>query len=280
MAEVIASQGAVQTPEVKPVVEQKVEVKPVESQPDILKRATAIQKPEVKQPEGDFKFDYSAIEKIKDPEAKQWALDAYKSMLRGVDKPLQEAAKTRREYEAKLQEISKWTPERVRQIQNDPDFVKAAQEVLGVSDESAPESTLSENDKEEIRKIKESQELLLRQTWEAKKSAVDAQLASKYSNYNPHMIDIVEADVLSGKRQPNREDIFKVLTYEDTVRNAYEMGLKDGQNKLSEKAGSSSFGGSGNIQADSQTVVDPKESTQTAWQRSKDKALSMLLGKK
>ena len=76
------------------------------------------------------KFDINDIEKIQDPQAKEQALRAYKSFQRGFNEKYQELAQIRKELDAIKNQATNWTPDRIKQELNKPDFIQASQAVL------------------------------------------------------------------------------------------------------------------------------------------------------
>lgn len=200
---------------------------------DLFQRVSKPQ--EAQTQEGDIKFDVNSIESIKDPQAKKYAQDAYKSFERGYQKKFQELAALRKEIETSKQP-AEWTTERVQGLLNDPNFVKAAQSVAGVTNQQDNNySALTDEEKKQIDDIqrqmiqlqKQNQQLLWRQQ--------DSQLKDKYSDYNPEAVDTITADLLSGKRLATREDLWKVHQYDEHIKRAYQLGREDRKLDLEEK---------------------------------------------
>jgi len=203
-------------------------------------------------------FDINDIEKIEDPAAREQATKAYKSFQRGFNQKFQEVAELRKSLEAKTQQSTKWTPERIKQeLLNNPDFIQASQTVLqdqpptetGMSETEW--SSLTESEKKQWKsmqaelnslKQKQHQEEVLKNF-----RSQDEVLKTKYANYDPNAVDIITGDLLAGKVQATREDLFKVYDYENAVRRAYELGKQDGNVDKQEKLNSSSFDGLGNV---------------------------------
>lgn len=184
---------------------------------------------------GEGNFDPKDIEKIEDPKAREFAEKAYKSFESGFQKKFQEIASIRKQLEAKNEP---WTTERVQSLLNDPSFVKSAQEVAGFqqgSQASDDYSNLSDAEKAQIKEVREQMNILMRQNAEMAKRQQDESLTKKYPNYNPSAIDEITADLLSGKVQATREDLFKVVDYEGAIQRAYKLGMQDASNANKEK---------------------------------------------
>jgi hypothetical protein len=247
------------TPEVK--VEAQ---KPVVTE-DIITKVSKFKKeePKVESPVSD-KFDYKDIEKIKDPEAKAWAEKAYKSMQAGFTPKLMEASELKKkveELETKFGNSQNWSAERVQSLLNDPNFVNAAQSVLQ-SQQSQPAmteeqwSSLSDTDKAKFVEMEKKLSVLEQQNQFEVKKHQDSTLATKYANYNPQVVDRTVQDLLSGRIQATREEIWKVVDYENAVQRAYEMGMQEGSSKGNEKINAMSFTSNG-VNPEQRNTIEP-----------------------
>lgn len=220
-----------------PEVEQQTEQKAVQQQEqDIISRVSQKEPQKTADEEG---FNVNDIEKIEDPQAKEYALKAYKSFERGYTKKFQEVAKMRTQLEQQMVEQTGWTPEKVRALTQNPEFVKAAQEVAGVQED--PYSTLSDEDKARAQQTNSQIANLQGQLSTMMKKQQDEKLSERYKDYEPQAVDILTADLLSGKVQATREHLWKVLKYDDHVKRAYELGRQDRELDLKEKEASSSI---------------------------------------
>lgn len=182
----------------------------------------------------------------------------YKSMLSDYTKKTMSVADEKKTVEAKLAEMSNWTKDRVKTLQSDPAFLKAAQEVLaeqnppnsGYSDEAW--GNLSQEDRQRMvtmqQKILEMEQKsqLQQQLTELKQQ--DETLKTRYANYNPEAVDIITNDLLTGKVRATREDLWKVYDYEPAVKRAYELGRQDGNTEKQEKTNSISAEGLSTLQ--------------------------------
>lgn len=226
----------------------------VEPKPSLIERVSSY-KPEPSvassqaEPSNEPFFDIKEIEKLADPNAKAVAEKAYKSMQGDYTRKTQALAEERKAAEAvrkQYEELSKvnanWTPERIQSLLNDPNFVKAAQQVAGQTP-STTQSGLTDNewsaltDKEKAA-LQQTQQLVQQQQQYLQnlvKQQQDAQLKVKYANYDAQALDVITNDVLQGKVQITREHIWKATDYEPAVERAYQLGRKDREAELTQK---------------------------------------------
>jgi hypothetical protein len=221
---------------------------PVETKPEVnlVTRASAVKfetPKEVTPPE----FDVNEINKIADPAAKEYAEKAYKSFQRGFNSKFQELAELRKNYEAKINENSQWTPQKVQSMLQDPNFVQAAKQVVatqnppnsGLTEEQY--SALSDGEKARINQMESELSQLKQQNFQAVKVQEDTALKSKYANYSSDIVDVTINDLVQGKVRASREDIFKVLDYDDGIKRAYELGRQDERGTKQEKLNAASY---------------------------------------
>jgi len=192
------------------------------------------------------------IDSIDDPELKQYMLSMRKTGLRGINDKLQEISEIRKEVQQLQQGNGKWTAERIQQALNDPEFLQAAQSLVGNDqqqfnddDEYVSDGVkkIINSQQSEINDLKKqlgqfNQQQNLNQIKQEHES-----LRQKYGNYDPSQIDEIRSDLLSGKRKATNEDLYKVAYYETNIKNAYEMGRRDALNGVPEKVNASSFTG-------------------------------------
>lgn len=254
---------------------QETEIK-AEVKPDLLTRVSQVKEEEKKEDDGKFNInDLDAkIEKIQDPAIKEEIVAMKKSLLRGENQKYQEIASLRKQYEQRLGEIQSWTPERLQQEMSKPDFVQAAQTLYGNQSPNGSGlteqqwSALSDTEKAELNQLKQKIVSLERNSYEAVKSAQDAQLKAKYADYDPQEIDKLTEDLMKGKLQATREHLYKVVRFEKAVEKAYQLGLLDRNEQNKEKINGMTYDGSGNIQKPVVVEKEKKESTQQFFQRS------------
>lgn len=231
-----------ETTEVKTETQTTPEIKTEVTQPkpevDLVTRVSQVKPVETQEKkEGDTEGKFNIndldaeIEKVTDPAIKEQMVGLKKSLLKGENQKYQEIANLRKQYETRLAEVSNWTPERLKQELNKPDFVQAAQTVLqsgnqtGLSDEQY--SALSETEKTELTQLKQKINLLEQSNWQSVKTQQDAMLQTKYANYNPKIVDDITTNLMQNKIQATREDLWKVIDYELAVKRAYELGKQD-----------------------------------------------------
>lgn len=232
---------------VAPVVESPAqqissEPKEITEQPDLLSRVAAFKKSQPTSStdnSSDF-FDYKEIENIKDPVAKEIALKAYKSMQSGLTKKTQTLAEERKSLESKLQEMNTWSPDRIqKELLNNPQFLQAAQQIAGTPPQNPPNSgltndefsALTDKEKAELSAIKSQNTTLANEINALKQnnlqaiiSQKDAQLQQKFPDYNPVDIDNSLRSLANMNPVDIREYIYKAVRFEESVKNAYEMG--------------------------------------------------------
>lgn len=219
---------------------------------DLITKVTQFKRVESPKPsEGvDIGFDYKELESIKDPVAKEIAMKAYKSMQGGVTKKFQEAADIRKSAELKLQEMSKWTPERLQQELKNPEFLEVAKQMANAVENphnsgltNDEYSTLTETEKAEMSSLKNKINLLEQSNMAAVTAQQDVQLSSRYADYNPAQINSIMNDMYSGKINATREHIYKAFFHDDHVKAAYEMGKQESGKLNQEKFGAISLNG-------------------------------------
>lgn len=263
-------------------IEEQVVTPEVKEEPkaDLVTRVSQVKvepKPEeTKQEEGKFNINDldTHIEKITDPALKEQFVGLKKSLIRGENQKYQEIASLRKQYETKLAEVSSWTPERLQQEMNKPDFVQAAQTLYGsqnpkdsgLTDQQW--SALSEPERAELNQLKQKINLLEKTSWESQKLQQDANLKTKYANYAPDVVDTISVELVQGRRQATREDLWKVYDYENAVQRAYELGLMDKKEQNQEKVNGMTYDGGKNIPAATVVQKEKGETTQQFFNRS------------
>lgn len=257
---------------------------------DLLSRVASF-KPSEAQPvkqESDSVFDIKEIDKISDPKAREIAEKAYKSLQSGFTKKFQELAEIRKQFESKQSESSNWTPEKVQNLLNDPAFVQSAQAVAGINPAAKQGgladnewSALSDTEKARINEMQTQLRNLQQMNLQSIRAQEDAQLKSKYANYNAQAVDIITNDLLQGKVNATREHLHKVLDYDDAVRRAYELGRQDSKAKNEEKVNSMSFSAGNGVQTNSNGIAPEKgESDSSFWKKIIAKNLAITAGRK
>jgi len=259
-----------------------IPVKEPEKEVDLITRVSQV-KPEPpkdapKVPDGE-KFNINNLDEqintIQDPTLKEQFVNFKKSLLRGENQKYEEIANLRKEYENKLAASNaNWTPERLKQELNKPDFVQAANTVLNTGNPTQQQgddqySALSDGEKAEIRALKQKLDTLEQSNWNSVKTNQDATLSDKYANYDPNSIDKITTDLMQGKVQATREDLWKVIDYNNAVQRAYELGLSDKKEQNQERAdGMSHFDGGGSVTPSNAQMREKGETTEQFMRRS------------
>ena len=240
--ETIAPEVKVETV-VNPVVVPVVEAPKVD---DLFKRVSTAPKT-VEQPKiatnefGLTEEDYAKV--TTDPTLSKY----YKSLVSGANKKFQETAELRKTYEAKVNE--KWTPSKIQELLNNPDFVMSAQSVVtsqapkssGMSDQEW--SALSDTDKAKFSALEARQSQMEQLLQRERQGKEDEVLKSKYPDYAPDIVGTTVSKLVKGEVNATREDIWKVINYDNHVRRAYELGKQDASVDVKEKMGASSIEG-------------------------------------
>lgn len=232
------------------------EVKPQE---DIVSRANKVKLEPVKKDDGNpfglVKEDYDKI--TNDPVLSKF----YKSMQSDYVKKTQQVAEERKQYEALKQEQTKWTPEKVKLIVNDPNFVQAAQSVV---QSQAPDnwtgsqeawSALNDKEKQEFVNLRKEVDSLKQQQYFSQVKTEDERLKAKYANYAPDIVDTTIHKLQNKEIVATREDLWKVIDYESAMERAYKIGLED--RNLNEKLNATSFEGISN--QTQRTQIEPQK---------------------
>ena len=269
-----------ETTEVKTETQVAPEVKtetPIpKTEVDLVTRVSQVKPTETPKEEIEGKFNINEldaeIEKITEPALKDQMVKFKKSLLSGENQKYQEIATLRKQYETRLAEVSNWTPERLKSELNKPDFVQAAQTVLqsgnqaGLSDDQY--SALSETEKTELNQLKQKINLLEQSNWQAVRTQQDATLQTKYANYNQKIVDDVTQNLMQGKIQATREDLWKVIDYESAVKRAYELGKEDKNVENTEKISGMTFVEGRNIATPTSVERQKGETIQSFMRRS------------
>ena len=243
------------------------------SQVNIEKETTATKEPVEGIPVEEPKFDINDIDKIQDPQAKEQALKAYKSFQRGFNQKFQELAELRKNMEARTQqEKSAWTPDKVQQLLNDPQFVQSAQQVAsqqnppnsGLTDQEY--SALTDKEKAQLNGMQQELNQMKLQNWQMQQRQQDELLKQKYANYASDIVDTTIHKLVNNQIIATREDLWKVVDYNDAVQRAYQLGKQDRALENNEKQQSLSTEG---FNATPQNKVEPEknESSQGFWKR-------------
>lgn len=237
----MAEEIKVATPEATPEVTPEVKEAPKE---DLVSRVSKVkvepQKVEETNPFNLSKDDYDKVQT--DPTLSKF----YKSMQSDYIKKTQQLAQERREAEEIKKQTSTWTTERLKQEINKPDFIQAAQQVVayqnppnsGLTTEEY--SVLTDKEKSQLQNLNQQVSQLQLQNWQMLQRQQDEVLRTKYANYAPDIVDTAVHKLVNKEVNATREDIWKVVDYDEAVKRAYQLGLQDRQATIAEKQQSSS----------------------------------------
>lgn len=228
------------TPEVTPPVEAPKE--------DLMSRVSKVKLNPAEPKKADNPFgltrdDYDRVNE--DPSLTK----LYKSMQSDYGKKTQEISELRKTYEQKMAESTNWTPEKIQQVMNDQKFVEAASQVLKTqapkdfNGSSQEWSALNDSEKRAFTELKQGYQQVSMQLALEQQRKQDESLKTKFANYEPQTIDIITNELLQGKRQATREDLWKVVDYENAVKRAYELGRQDRQPEMMDKVNATSYDG-------------------------------------
>lgn len=216
----------------------------------------------------DDRFSSRNIDQITDPAARKFAEDAYKSFQGDYTRKMQEIASLRKDLESSKQppeQVQPWTPERIKTLLNDPAFVQSAQQVTNESNGQLTDdewSALTPSEKQKLTNDSNTLNSVVNELHSIKTQAEDEKLSQKYAAYKPETINQFQSDLLSGKYRATREDIYKVVNYEDAIKQAYELGHKDRQLNIHEKQNGATIPTNASIQSpDVIPEKQPKENT-------------------
>lgn len=212
----------------------------------------------------DEMFNVNDIEKITDPQAKEYAQKAYKSFESGYTQKFQALAEERKAFESKKADSEKWTPEKIQELTKDPNFVSAAQSVAGPIDDY---SALNEGEKKRIENAENIAKQAVLQNAQLLKQQSYGELKNKYANFDSQGMDIITNDVLNKRRQITYEDIWKSLDYEPGIKRAYELGKQD--KKLDNQEKITSLSAEGTVATSDENAPKPEkdESNRSFWSR-------------
>lgn len=251
---------------------QQVEQEVKQPEQDLVSRVSQVKTEEQAKQELDEKFNIndldSHIEKLPDPALKEQVLGLKKSLLKGENQKYQEIANLRKQYEAELAKVSTWTPERLKSELSRPDFVQAAQSIMGQPQGQENTSMLSEQEKKMLETTNSQVTHLMRQNQELLRVQQDAQLKQRYANYKPEVVDKTWEELATGRVQATREHLWKVVDYEDAVKRAYELGRQDKNQQNQERVSGMTFETGRNMPQPSSLERQKGESTQQFMRRS------------
>lgn len=223
-------------------------------------------------------FNVNDIDKIENPQAKEYAQKAYKSLESGYTKKFQSLADERRAWETKKTEGENWTQEKVQSLLKDPNFVTAAQ---GVATQQTTDeySALSDIEKKRMADNEKQIQFMVQQNSQLLRQQQDESNKTKYKNYDSDAVDIITNDLLKNKVQATREHLWKVVDYDAAVNRAYELGKSDRNQENLEKVNVLSPDGVTVVRDESVPDKEKGESDRNYWNRLGLRNLQKLMNK-
>ena len=289
------SQVTQEIPVAQPV--QATPVQPISTEPkkeELIKRAASFKPAPTDAKPADSTFDFKAyqdyVTSVQDPTARKFIEDAYKSMTADYTRKMQPIAAQGKEVETlkqQLEQLNRFTPERIQELLSNPTFVQAAQEHVrknsvqptngngnGSSTDLTDEefSYLSPEQQKMYQQQKQTQGALASLQSELtsmRTQKEDTELSSRYPNYDTTQVNKIFSDMMTGKVQATREHLWKVVDYEDAVHRAYSMGRSDERDGVTEKRNASAIGGGVNAAGTQADIPSQQkgESFQAYWRR-------------
>jgi len=219
---------------------QEIKEAPKEQpQEDLVARVSRLKDEAQAKDELDSKFNVNdldaAIEKLPDPILKEQVLGLKKSLLKGENQKYEQIANLRKQYETALAQQTSWTPERIKQEMAKPDFVRAAQEIVGQTNNLNEDSMLSEKERQSLEQNTQQINAIMQQNQILLKQQEDERLKQRYANYDPNVVDKAIQDVAAGRVRMTREDIWKAIDYASGINRAYKLREQDIQSENKDK---------------------------------------------
>lgn len=234
------------TPQEPSKTEAKVEA-PVVKSADILVRGTKPIEDNPK-PQETTETNYRQdLEKITDPSVRAIAEKAIKDFESGYNKKYESLALQRKDLDARLQQISTWTPQRLQEELRKPEFVQAIQSLQQTAPPNGWEgstdewSALSPSEKQQFASLKQETQSLQSQMAKMQQEREDIEVSKLYPDYDPKIVDEAVEGLRTGRINASRADIWKVVNHDKNVEKGYQVGYEDGYKKAVEKLNGSSI---------------------------------------
>ena len=225
------------------------------AEPDLMSRVNAAVSSSTTLPsdgeaQGNEPKDF--IERIKSATsveaAIQAALDANKSWESGYGKKFQKLSEKEKEMQQQMQEASRITPEKLKSLLNEPEFVKAVGEVLaeeGLAENGDTQwDSMDPEAKKAIFEVQKKTRMLEDQLQARTLQETHQGLKTKYADYDPNQINSFLQEIQTGKRRVGMEEVYKIQafdSFEKKIEAAFKLGQEEGNKKLSTKFNMSSL---------------------------------------
>lgn len=231
----MADQLAVAEPIVQPQqVQQPVVPVVAVPEPDLITKVTNFKRNQT--PEIKITDDVQDFSDIKDPIAREIALKRYRALQSDYTRKTKEIAEERKSFDAKLVEMKNWSPERIQnELLTDPQFLQAAQKIAGNINQNPTNSgltdeqysALTDKEKSELLSLKNEINSLKQVNLQAILSQTDVQLRTKYTDYDPIVVDNSLRELMNMQPHQLREYVYKAKMHDIHVQNAYEMARQE-----------------------------------------------------
>lgn len=225
---------------------------PVTPAPDLMTRVNQYKPAPVTQNQNQndpqIPFNYNDFDKITTIEqAKEWAMNSHKSMESGYNKKYENVADLRKELESQkstLQEQVKWTPEKIKQLTSNEQFIQAAQQ-FSANNQPNPQSSgmtddewsgLSDAEQGRFNRMEQMLSQQNQQMNQMLESKEDEQLSGRYANFDPKIVNQIQQGLLTGSIQPTRELLWKVYDYDNLAQRVYDLAKAEIAQQNAEKA--------------------------------------------
>lgn len=182
-----------------------------------------------------------------DPVTRKAVEEKLKHLEAGFNKKYQAVADLRKKMEADAANNDTWTPQRLQQYLQRPDFIQAAQ---ALQQQAAPQqwtgsteewSALTDGEKGQFMEMNQRLHRQESQMNEILTMREDELLKQQYPDYDPQLVNKLKADLISGSYQATRADIWKVANFESAVERAYRLGKEDAAKDRNERSSAASI---------------------------------------
>lgn len=194
----------------------------------------------------------ASLEDIKDPTIRTVVETKLKNLESGFNKKYMKLAEEQKAAEALKQKYEQevnqpWSPERLQQMLQRPDFAQAVQSAYQTQSQLAPPATwegsqeqwsnLSDSDKQAFRHMQGQVNSLMSQQEQMQHAQEHERVKTRFPDYDPKAVESFYRDANAGKMgsEQIKEMIWKALNFQKYVDNAYAFGQQDRQGSLQEK---------------------------------------------
>lgn len=215
-------------------------------EPDLITKVTSFKKAaqvSVQTTSADgIVLDQKMIDSITDPKIKEATINLQKSLQADYTRKTQAVSDSRKQVEQQLTDMQTWTPEKVQKyLLNNPTFLQSAQQVAGNQNQNPNNSgltdeqfsALTDGEKAQLTSLRSEINSLKQVNMQAVTSQTDAQLRTKYSDYDPQVVDNSLRELMNMQPHELREYVYKAKMHDEHVANAYALRNEE-LNKLNQ----------------------------------------------